>query len=99
TDQVEALEHVYSLRNTHNIVSLNMSLGGGQFFDEASCDTNVNNVATKAIIDLLRAANIASVIATGNNGFTNSMGAPGCISSAVAVGATTDADVVAAFSN
>jgi hypothetical protein len=39
------------------------------------------------------------VIATGNNGFLNSMGAPGCISSAVSVGATTDADAVAGFSN
>jgi subtilisin family serine protease len=97
TDQIEALEHVYDLRTTHDLVSLNMSLGGGQFTSEATCDAN--NAATKAAIDLLRGVNIASVIASGNDGFTTSMGAPGCISSAVSVAATTDADAVASFSN
>jgi subtilisin family serine protease len=97
TDQIEALEHVYDLRTSHNLVALNMSLGGGQFTSEATCDSQ--NAGTKAAIDLLRGVNIASIIATGNDGFTSSMGAPGCISSAVAVGATDDSDAVASFSN
>ena len=42
---------------------------------------------------------IAVVIASGNNGFPTSMGAPGCISEAVSVGSITDALAVSSFSN
>ena len=89
SDQIKALERVYALRSTYNIASVNMSLGGGRNFSQSSCDTA--NASRKAIIDNLRAANIATVIASGNDGYTDSMGAPGCISSAISVGATHDA--------
>ncbi len=42
---------------------------------------------------------IATVISSGNNGYPDSTGAPGCISTAVTVGATTKGDVVATYSN
>ena len=84
TDQILALERVYELRNTYNIASANMSLGGGQFF--SNCDDN--NLALKAAIDNLRSVNIATIIATGNSGYSNSIGAPACISTAISVGAT-----------
>jgi hypothetical protein len=74
-----------------------MSLGGGTFTDQATCDAN--NVARKAAIDNLRSVGIPAVIASGNAGQRNGMTQPGCISSAVSVGATTDADEVASFSN
>ena len=93
SDQILALEHVYSQRNNFNIASVNMSLGGGQF--TSSCDSDPR----KAAIDLLRSAGIATVISSGNEGFTNSMGAPACISSAISVGSTTKADSVSSFSN
>jgi subtilisin len=94
SDQISGLNHVYSLRSTHAIASANMSLGGSGPFSSA-CDSD----SRKAIIDSLRAAGIATVIASGNNGFNNGVSAPGCISTAITVGATTDADTVATFSN
>lgn len=93
SDQILALERVYALRDSYNIASVNMSLGGGQY--TAVCDSD----SRKAAIDNLRAVGIATVIASGNDGFRDSMGAPGCISSAISVGATDDVDNVASFSN
>lgn len=99
SDQIRALEHVLTLHEAGDlaIAAVNMSLGGGEYSDQATCDSE--EVATKAVIDNLRSVNIATVISSGNNGWTGAMGAPGCISSAVAVGATTDSDAVAPFSN
>lgn len=90
SDQILGLERVYALRNTYSIASVNMSLGGGQYFSQSSCNSDNANVSIKAAIDNLRAVNIATVIASGNNGYVDSMSAPGCISSAVSVGATWD---------
>ncbi|MDQ3588955.1 MAG: S8 family serine peptidase [Actinomycetota bacterium] len=93
SDQIAGLERVFLLRTTRTFSSVNMSLGGGQFF--SNCDTD----ARKPIIDNLRSAGIATVISSGNNGFTDSMGAPACISSAVSVGSTTKSDTLSSFSN
>jgi subtilisin family serine protease len=97
TDQIKGLERVFALRATFSIAAANMSLGGGRFFDPASCDSA--NSGVKAAIDNLRSVQIATVISAGNDGFRDSMGAPGCISTAVSVGATDDSDNVASFSN
>lgn len=93
SDQIKALERVYALRNQYNIAAVNMSLGGGQHF------SNCNGDARKPAIDLLRSVNIATVIATGNNGYSASMGAPACISTAISVGSTTKTDSISSFSN
>lgn len=84
SDQITGLERVYALRTSFNIAAVNMSLGGGQNF--ANCDRDPR----KTIIDNLRAAGIATVIASGNNGYKTAMGAPACISTAISVGATCD---------
>src|SRR5215212_488287 len=93
SDQIAGLERVFNLRLTRNFSSVNMSLGGGRFF--SNCDTDPR----KAIIDNLRSVGIATVMSSGNSGFTDSMGAPACISSAVSVGSTTKSDTVSSFSN
>lgn len=94
SDQILGLERVYALRNTFNIASVNMSLGGGSF--ASACDSD----SRKAVIDNLRAANIATVIASGNDGFNGFVGAPSCISSAITVGSTLDSiNVISSFSN
>jgi subtilisin len=95
SDQMAGLERVYAVRGSHDFASVNMSLGGGQFF--TNCDSG--NEAYKAVIDNLRTAGIATVIASGNNGFTDSMAFPACISSAVSVGSTTKNDEISSFSN
>jgi subtilisin len=99
SDVMAGLQRVYDLRAVHNFAAINMSLGGAGF--STFCDSDPR----KPIIDLLRGANIATVIASGNDGFTNQISAPACISSAISVGSTDDgslgttADVVSSFSN
>ncbi|GAB4277906.1 MAG: hypothetical protein Kow0080_29160 [Candidatus Promineifilaceae bacterium] len=92
SNQVSALERVYELASTYNIVAVNMSLGGGQY---GICDSDVR----KTIIDTLRSANIATIAASGNEGKTNAMTAPACISTAVSVAATDDSDTIPYYSN
>ncbi|WP_420267226.1 S8 family serine peptidase [Candidatus Magnetominusculus dajiuhuensis] len=93
SDQLKGLERVYALKNTYSIASANMSLGGGWY--GANCD----NDSRKAAIDNLRSAGIATVISSGNSKYPDGMGAPGCISTAVSVGATDSSDNVSSYSN
>ena len=96
SDIIGGLNRVYSLRNTYSISSANLSLGGGS--STSYCDGS--DAATKTVIDLLRSANIATVIASGNESLTDSISSPACISTAVSVGATLDtANIVASYSN
>lgn len=88
SDLILGLERVYALRTTHSISAVNMSLGGVSYSDQTLCDSQ--NASVKTAIDNLRSAGIASVIASGNDGYTNKIGTPGCISSAISVGATWD---------
>jgi subtilisin len=99
SDILAALERVYDRRSAHNFASVNLSLGSGE------ATTNCDGDFRKTIIDLLRAANIATVVASGNEGFTDGIAFPSCISTAVSVGSTGDGsggatvDVVSLFSN
>jgi len=95
SDQVSGMNYVYSLRDTYRIAAVNLSLGGG--FNTSACDAS--QASRAAIFATLRSAGIVPVVATGNNSYDNGIGAPACISTAVAVGATTDADARASFSN
>ena len=96
SDILKGLQRVLELRATYPISAANMSLGGGRYF--ASCDES--DAAMKQMIDLLRAANIATIITSGNDGDNDSMSSPACISTAVRVGATRDtANRTASFSN
>jgi subtilisin len=93
SDLIAALEHVYSLRNTFNIASVNMSLVRGAF--SSPCDDD----PLKLVIDLLRSVGIASIAASGNDGFTSDLSSPACISSVISVGSSTKSDKVSGFSN
>ena len=93
SDIIKGLERVYALRGQFAIASVNMSLGGGRY--TSACDFD----PTKPIIDSLRSAGIATVIASGNSSYTNAISAPACISSAVSVGCTDKSDNVCSFSN
>jgi len=97
SDQVAALERVYDLRDDFHIAAVNMSLGGSSYADEAECDANEG--LRKAAIDNLLSVGIATVVASGNSNSRTSVSTPACISSAVSVGATTDSDSIASFSN
>src|SRR3989454_1299286 len=93
SDILAALEHVNDLRATYAFAAVNMSLGGGLF--SATCDDE----PYKPFIDNLRSAGIATVVAAGNDGSTDQLSAPACVSTAVSVGATTKDDQVAYYSN
>ena len=95
SDYIKGLDYVYSLRNTYAITSVNMSLGGGGY--TKYCDKDLS--ATKKAIDRLRSANIATIIASGNNGYTNAISRPACVSTAVSVGSTNKNDTISSFSN
>jgi hypothetical protein len=94
SDQLKAYEHTYTtLQHSHDIAAINVSLGGGQYPN--TCDYNL----LKPMIDQLRDDDIATIIASGNDGSTSFGISPGCISSAVTVGSTTKTDNVSWFSN
>ncbi len=81
----DALSWLYNKRGLFpGLTSVNMSLGGSTKYTNY-CDSS--NSSTKAFIDLLLTVGITTVIASGNYGWTNGVSAPGCISSAVTVGA------------
>ena len=79
-DQLRGLEYIYSLRGIYNIAAVNMSLGGDEPFT-----TNCDSDELKPIIDNLKAVGIATIIASGNDGYCNAISSPACISSAVSV--------------
>jgi subtilisin family serine protease len=95
SDILLAGERVLTLSSTLNIASVNLSLGGQAF--ASTCDASFPS--EKILFDNLRAQGIAPVVASSNDGLDNSIGAPGCISSAVSVGSTTKSDVISSFSN
>ena len=94
SDQLKALEYVYSVRDTYSIASVNMSLGGDPTHKHA-CDDDVRKLA----IDNLLGAGIVTVIAAGNDSQDDYVSAPGCISTAVTVASSTKSDILSDFSN
>jgi subtilisin family serine protease len=89
SDLIQGLEHVLVLSDDYTIAAANMSLGGDTY--SSVCDA-VHPPTTTAI-DNLRAANIATVVASGNSSNQNGISIPACISSAISVGSTNNSDV------
>ncbi|PKG83277.1 hypothetical protein CXF85_11140 [Colwellia sp. 75C3] len=94
SDILQSLDWVLTNHKKYNISVVNMSLGGGRFYD--NCDTDYPYTA---LINQLRDNNILTVIASGNDYLTDSIGAPACISSAVSVGSVNYDGEVSDFSN
>ena len=86
-----ALEEVYSLRDTHDIAAVNLSLGGAP----GLCQ----DAEWEDVIGRLNDAGIAVVAASGNHGWESSMTFPACLPDVISVGASTSAGEVASFSN
>ena len=97
SDILAGLQHVLGLAAFHQIASANLSLGGDLFTSEADCDRTV--ASQFAAVALLRAANVLTVAASGNEGLTNAMTTPGCLSNVIGVGSTSDFDEISSFSN
>jgi subtilisin len=93
SDIIAGLEYVYAHAAAFNVVAANLSLGGATF--AAPCDDQ----PYKPAIDNLRAINVASVVASGNDAAVNAIASPACISSAVSVGSTDKTNQVSYFSD
>ncbi len=94
SSQLKGLEKVLALKRAGtDVVAANLSLGAGHW--TAACTRD----PLAAVIDALRAAGVATVVAAGNSGDPDAVSSPGCVPSAITVGATTDDDQLAAFSN
>jgi len=94
SDQLRGLDYVYEMRNTYNIASVNMSLGGSDKHSNY-CDSDVRAAA----IANLKAAGIATTVASGNSSYCDGVNAPACVSSAVAVNSTDKDDTESYFGN
>lgn len=97
SDILAAMQHVLALSAFHDIAAVNLSLGGELFTSSQTCSqaspSQLNAVAQ------LRNAGIATVAASGNDGFTNAISSPGCLSNVISVGSVGDSDGVSSFSN
>lgn len=97
SDLIAAMEHVLELQEdadfTSDVVAVNMSLGGGQYTSACTDDSR------RDIVQQLQAANVATISSSGNDGFSNAVGAPACIPEVIAVGNTRKNDLVRESSN
>ncbi|OQW91119.1 MAG: hypothetical protein BWK78_05465, partial [Thiotrichaceae bacterium IS1] len=95
SDQLSALDWLQKTygNSDSKLAAVNLSLGSGKY--ATACDSD----ARKKAIENLRSVGIATIVSSGNNGYTDGIGAPACISSAISVGATDKSDNVASFSN
>jgi hypothetical protein len=97
SDILAGLDYVFgnmaSLPGGAILDAVNMSLGGGSF--TSPCDSSV----FKSQIDNLLAAGVASAVAAGNDGSTNAVSEPACVSTAIAVGSSDKSDVISGFTN
>jgi subtilisin len=104
SDQIAALDWLHSQRLAFpglRIAAANMSLGGG--VADAPCPGDTLEPA----IAQLRTPNagdatdpgVATIVAAGNDGFTDALSFPACNPTAIAVGSTTKSGAVSSFSN
>jgi subtilisin family serine protease len=100
SDIIAALQwvHYAAASTTYRIAAANLSLGISGTHYTSNCDDSAT--AYKTAIDTLRNADaIATVIAAGNDGFTDGVDYPACVSSAISVAATDTLDNLASFSD
>ncbi|HEX3761737.1 MAG TPA: S8 family serine peptidase, partial [Kofleriaceae bacterium] len=84
TDIISAINWSVANKQAYNIAALNLSLGGGS--SSTPCTSDAIGVA----LGTARAAGIAPVVASGNNGFTGALSSPACAPAAISVGAVYD---------
>ena len=84
TDVISALDWILSNKTTYNIAVVNLSLGTGKYARQCS------DFPLAKVIDDLKKAGIATVVASGNGGFSDAISYPACSPSAVSVGAVYD---------
>ena len=105
SDIISAINWSIANQSTYNIKAMNLSLGGGQYFDpitasgDSNGDGNDDSISYYTPIEEAKAAGILTIAASGNDGFSDSMGHPAAVDHAISVGAVDSFDSVASFSN
>lgn len=87
-DIVGAIDWATANQEQYGIDVISMSLGGGLYSSESSCDgssTAYRNALQNAV-----SAGITVIAASGNDGMCDSMSRPACFSDVISVGATYD---------
>ena len=97
SDILAAMQHVLALSAFHDIAAINLSLGGELYTSAQTCSQA--SPSQLSAVAQLRNAGIATVAAAGNDGFTNAISSPGCLSNVISVGSVGDSDGVSSFSN
>lgn len=96
SDIAAAVDWCVANASTYNISVISMSLGDGSEINTASsCD----GFTLSDAIDAASAAGILVTAASGNDGHTAGIAYPACATNAMSVGASTDADAMAGFTN
>ncbi len=86
-DVIAAINWSIANKITYNIVAMNLSLGGGGFSSPCNSDIYASPISNA------RNAGILASIASGNEGYTDSISSPACVPSAISVGAVYDSNV------
>jgi subtilisin family serine protease len=97
SDIIKGLERVFELLNSYDIPAINLSLGGQGYSSQSEC--NAQNNGFLFAVSNLTDAGVAVVAASGNNGFSDRISAPACVTGAISVGASSNNDNVANFTN
>jgi subtilisin family serine protease len=97
-DVLAALDHVLIWAPYDNIAAVNMSFRFRTNYSTRNACINANGALGNALATLLQ-YDIAPVVAAGNDATATQFSAPSCLTSAYVVGASTDADTMAPYSN
>lgn len=97
TNILNALDAIVTNDATWQTNIVNMSLGGDNYEDQASCD--VDNAAYVSAFAQLNGLGISVFVATGNDASIVDVSSPGCVTGAIGVGSVSDAVFTATFSN
>ena len=90
-DIVGAIDWATANKDTYGIDIISMSLGGGLYSSESSC--NSSSAIYREALDNAVDAGITVIAASGNDGMCDAMSRPACFSSVVSVGAVYDEDI------
>ncbi len=88
SDIIGAMNWVLANGTNYNIVAVNMSLGNDVSYP-LPCGTDGLSNSISALKD----AGIATIISSGNDGYTTGIASPACVPDAISVGAVYDANV------
>lgn len=94
SDVIAGMDWCTTNKATYNVTALSMSLGTEEVF-ASTCDARSEAQAVSRAFD----SGLFVAVSSGNEGATTGVSSPACASKATAVGATSDADAVASFSN